>query len=329
MIGFLCALPVLSALLPACVPPPLATGYVEGEFTLVAPVETAQIVSVAVARGDRVPAGAVLARMERRDAEIALTEAAAAEAQAESHLADLREGKRPEEIRVIEATLASARAEAAEAERQRERMTRLAARGVANEADRDDAITAAEVAHARVAQVEADLAVARLPARPQAIAEAEAAVLGARAARDRASWALDKRTLSLDQPVTVFDVIGTAGEIAGPSAPVLSVLGEGAVKLRLYIPEPALSSVAVGDRLAVGCDGCAPGLSARITYISEAAEFTPPVIYSLESRQKLVYLVEARPEQGTEPEAEPGAEPGAGGLKPGQIVDVRLAEPGR
>lgn len=312
MTGFLCALPLAAALFPACAPdPPFATGYVEGEFTLVAPVATAQVREVRVARGDHAPAGSVLVEMERRDAEIALAEAAAALAQARSHLADLREGKRPEEIRVIEAALASAVAQADEAQRQRERMTNLASRGVVTDAQRDDAVTAAEVAEAKVAEIEANLAVARLPARPETIAEAEAAVKGARAALDRAQWNLDQRTLTLDAPVTVFDVIRTPGEIAGPSAPVLSVLGEGAMKLRLYIPETAFSSIRIGTELDVRCDGCAKGIAARVTYISDEAEFTPPMIYSLENRQKLVYLVEARPL-------------GDGVLKPGQIVEVTL-----
>ena len=316
MTGFLCSLPLAAVLFSACAPPaPFATGYVEGEFTLVAPVAIAQVRAVNVARGDRVAAGAVLVEMERQDAEIALTEAEAALAQAESHLADLREGKRPEEIQVIEADLASARAQAEEAVRARDRMVSLATRGVVGEAARDDAITAADVAQARVKQVQADLAVARLPARPQAIAEAEAAVRGARAARDRAKWNLDQRTLTLSEPVTVFDVIRTQGEIAGPSAPVLSVLGEDAVKLRLYIPEASFSEIAIGDSLDVNCDGCAEGLTARVTYIADEAEFTPPVIYSLQNRQKLVYLVEARPEAGS-------------GLKPGQIVDVALPDAG-
>lgn len=315
MIGFLCSLPLVPAFLGACaVPPPFATGYVEGAFTLVAPVEIAQIRTVHVRRGDRVAANMTLAEMETRDAEIALDRAGAALDQALSHLADLRQGKRAEEIRVIEAALASAEAQAREANRQKDRMTSLAARGVVNEAQRDDAVTAADVAEATLAQVRADLAVARLPARPQAIAEAEAAVAVARAERDRAAWNLDQRRLTLPEPVTVFDVIRTPGEIAGPSAPVLSVLGADAVKLRLYIPEAAFGTVAVGDALVIGCDGCADGLTARVTYVANEAEFTPPVIYSLENRQKLVYLVEARPDPGS-------------GLKPGQIVDVR--RPGR
>ncbi len=60
-------------------------------------------------------------------------------------------------------------------------------------------------------------------------------------------------------------------------------------------------------------DGCPDGLKARVSYVSPDPEFTPPVIYSLQNRQKLVYLVEAHPEGN------------ATGLQPGQIVDVDLA----
>lgn len=316
MIGFVCTLPVLSALFSACAPPPpFATGYVEGEYVLVAPVATAQIDHLAVARGDRVAAGALLVEMERQDAEIALSEATAALAQAESQLANLREGRRPEEIRVIEATLASARAQADEADRAADRLRNLAARGAATATQADDAETAAVVARARVAEAEASLSVARLPARPQEIAAAEAAVAGATAARDRADWALGKRRLTAPTDGTIYDVIRTEGELAGPSTPVLSMLPDGAVKLRLYVPQDAISRITQGSTLTVNCDGCAPGLSASVTYVADAPEFTPPVIYSLQSRQKLVYLIEARPED-------------APGLKPGQIVDVSLPDAG-
>ena len=312
MTAFICAVPLLSALFSSCAPPPpFATGYVEGDYVLVAPVATAQIDRLNVARGDRVAAGDVLVEMERRDAEIALSEAAAALAQAESQLANLREGRRPEEIRVIEATLASARAQAAEASRAAERLKSLAERGAATATQADDAATAATVARAKVAEAEANLAVARLPARPQEIAAAEAAVEGAAAAKALAGWNLDKRRLTAPADGTIFDVIRTQGELAGPSAPVVSMLPDGAVKLRLYVPETAISAIAPGSELAVNCDGCAPGLGAVVTYVADAPEFTPPVIYSLENRQTLVYLIEARPA-------------GATGLKPGQIVDVRL-----
>ncbi len=314
MTAFLCSLPFAAALASACAaPPPFATGYVEGDYTLIAPVAVAQIGTIHVARGDAVQEGDVLVSMEARDARIALSQAEAALAAARSERANLAEGKRAEEIRVIEAELASARARAAEADRNAARYVGLAERGAATASQRDDAVTEAEVARAKVAEIEANLAVARLPARPNQIAAAEAAVEGAEAAQDLARWNLDQRSLAAPGPGRISDVIRVEGEIAGPSAPVLSFLGAGAVKLRLYVPEPSLARIAVDTVLEVHCDGCETGLRARITYISDGPEFTPPVIYSLENRQKLVYLVEATPF--------PGA-----ALKPGQIVDVALPQ---
>ena len=175
MTGFLCVLPFAATLFTACAEPgPLATGYVEGDFTLIAPVATAQVRSIAVASGDTVAEGAPLVAMERRDAEIALAQTEAALAEAGSRLMDLQEGKRPAEIQAIEATLASARAQSEDAARTEQRMVSLASRGAVTESQRDDAVTAAKVADAQVAQIEAELAVARLPARAHEIASRDA-----------------------------------------------------------------------------------------------------------------------------------------------------------
>ncbi|MFD1881587.1 HlyD family secretion protein [Paracoccus pacificus] len=313
MIGFVCAIPLISALFSDCAPPPpFATGYVEGEYVLIAPLTSAQLIEVPVARGDRVRAGDVLAVLESRDARIAKAEADAALAQAESQLANLQEGRRPEEIRVLEATLASARAQAVEAGREVARQKSLRQRNVTAQAQLDEVETTAEMARARVAEAEAQLAVARLPARRPEIDAARANVERARATRDAALWQLDQRRLTAPGAGVIFDLIRRPGELAGPSAPVLSYLPDGAVKLRLYVPEAKIAAIAPGSRLKVNCDGCADA-TATVTYVSDAAEFTPPVIYSLQNRQKLVYLVEARPDTG-------GA-----ALKPGQIVDVDLS----
>jgi len=313
MITFLCSLPLLSALAFMCGGPgPLAVGYVEGEYVLVAPIETAQIVDLAVRRGDRVTAGQPLGRLERRDAEIAVAQAEAALTQAESQLANLQEGRRPEEIASIEAALSSAKAQAEEAGRVMQRHKDLLARGISTQATFDSASTSVELARAKVAELEANLAVARLPARANEIKAAQASVEQAKAVLDTAEWRLAKRTLLIPQSGVVSDIIRNTGEVAGPQAPVLSVLPDGALKLKLYVPEFALSSLSVGAQLTVRCDGCGEGMRATVSYISSDPEFTPPVIYSLETRQKLVYLIEARPEDG------------AWALAPGQIVDVAL-----
>lgn len=312
--SLLCSLPLAAQLFSACsAATPLAVGYVEGDFVLLAPIEVAEVKAVSARRGDRVGPGQPVATLESADAEIAVAQAKAALAQAQAQLADLQVGKRPEEIAVLEATLRSAKAQAADAARTLARTQDLLKRGVATQAQFDDAATQSEVAEAAIGQATANLAVGNLPARPETIKAAENQVKQARTALDQAEWQLSKRTLVAPAAGRVDDIIRHAGDTAGPSAPVLSVLPDGAVKLTVYVPEASLSSIKVGCDLAVRCDGCPQGLKARISYVSSDPEFTPPVIYSLENRQKLVYLVEARPIGD------------AGPLQPGQIVDVDLA----
>ncbi|WP_421927984.1 HlyD family secretion protein [Neoaquamicrobium sediminum] len=312
--SFLCAVPFATWLLAACAQPPtLAVGYVEGEYVLLAPIETAQILSQDVRRGDRVEPGQVLATLESDDARIAVAEAEAALAQAQAQLADLKLGKRAEEMAVLEAALRAAKAQAAEARRVVERTGDLRRRGIATQADLDRDETALEQAEAAVGQAEANLEVARLPAREETIRAAEGAVRRAEAVLEQAGWKLEKRTMVAPVAGRVDDVIRTPGDTAGPAAPVFSLLPEGGVKLKLYVPEPDFSSIGIGGLLSVRCDGCADDLTARVSYVSPEPEFTPPVIYSLETRQKLVHLVEAKPEGD------------ARSLKPGQIVDVDLA----
>jgi len=93
----------------------------------------------------------------------------------------------------------------------------------------------------------------------------------------------------------------------------VSLLAPGNVKARFYVPETALGSVQPGHAVEIRCDGCPAPLAARVSYVSNQAEYTPPVLYSRESRAKLLYLVEAQP-----------APADAARLRPGQPVEVRL-----
>ena len=277
-----------------------------------APLETARIASVEVMRGDRVAPGAVVARLDTSDSEIAVKDATARLAQARSDLADLKLGRRPEEIDVIAATLASAEAQSADAERALARRQDLFKRGFAAQAELDQALTARDTTAARVRELEANLAVARLPAREDAIHSAEARVAQGEAALETAKWRLSERTLKAGKAGIVTDLVRRPGEVAGPQAPVATFLPEGAIKIKLWVPEALFSRVALGGEILVSCDGCGEPISARVTYLSKEPEFTPPVIYSLETRQKLVHLVEARP-------ASAGSR-----LQPGQLVDARI-----
>src|SRR5690606_35265964 len=160
--SFVCAIPLVASLFAGCLPPePVAVGYVEGEYVLLAPLENAQVRSVSVRRGDAVTVGQVLATVEGADAEIAVAQSEAALAQAKAQLADLKQGKRPEEIAVLEAALRSAEAQAAEARRVMTRTEELKQKGIATQADLDKAATSLEIAEAAVGKARADLEVAK------------------------------------------------------------------------------------------------------------------------------------------------------------------------
>lgn len=314
ILGFLCSFALIAGSFSACGGDTVRiAGYVEGEYVRLGPIDTARIEHTDIRRGDRVEAGKVVAGLETTDAENAVRESEARLVQAQAQLNNLKLGRRPEEIAVIEANLASAKAQQREAERALERRQDLLRRGVSTRADFDQAETARDVAAASVRQNAANLDVARLPARPDEIKASENAVEQAKAALAQARWRLSQRQLVAPSAGRISDVLRRVGELAGPSAPVLLMLPDGASKLMLYVPEVRISGVMTGMKLDVRCDGCAPGLTATVTYVSPEPEFTPPVIYSAQTRQKLVYLVEARPDGGPQ-----------SALQPGQIVDVTL-----
>ncbi len=109
----------------------------------------------------------------------------------------------------------------------------------------------------------------------------------------------------------VQQVYCRAGETVPASRPIVSLLPPGNVKVRFYVAEPMLARIAIDEPISFSCDGCPAGMTGKISFISQYAEYTPPVIYSQQERHKLVYLVEAMPNDPTV-------------LRVGQPVDVTV-----
>ena len=130
-----------------------------------------------------------------------------------------------------------------------------------------------------------------------AFAAARAEAKAANDALAQAQWRLDQKTQTAPIAGIVYDTLYRPGEWVAAGAPVVSLLPPGNVKIRFYVPEPALAAIRRGTAVTVRCDGCGSPITARVAFIAPQAEYTPPVIYSRENRSKLVFLVEARPEQ--------------------------------
>jgi HlyD family secretion protein len=94
---------------------------------------------------------------------------------------------------------------------------------------------------------------------------------------------------------TIQQIYFREGETVPAQRPVVSIMPPGNMKLRFFVPETDLPKLSIGEEVRVTCDNCAADLTAKIYFIATAAEYTPPVIYSLDERNKLVYLIQARP----------------------------------
>jgi len=288
-------------------------GYAEAEFVYVAPSIPGRVQSVEVQRGQRVDRDALLFRLDPDPEGYERAAAAARADQAASQAANLRKGKRVDELRAIEQQLEQARAALALSASELARNTALVEKGFISAGRLDESRSARDRDAARVAEMQAQLAVARGAARPDEIAAAEAAQRAAENELRLTRWREQQARGLAPVAGVVHDVTFRPGEWVPQGSPVVALLPDGAVKVRFFVPQSALARIAPGDPVQVACDGCPPDMKAQVRFIATEAEFTPPVIYSNESRSKLVFMVEAQP-QGE----------AASRLRPGQPVDVRL-----
>ncbi len=305
----------LGAILPGFGQPatPSWNGYVEANYVYVAAASPGRIEKITVAEGEAAEAGQVVVVLDSAQHRATLAAAEARVAAAEANLQNLTTGSREDEIEVIRAALQKAEADLRLAEENAARSRQLHGEGLAPEARLDRDLATLESAGATVKQLQAELRVAELPARDAQQLQAEANLAAARAESERAHADLDDRSLAAPVAGRVERLYFSAGETAGTGTPILALLPADALKVKFYVPGPERPLLEVGARIAVACGGCPEGLTASVSYFASDPQFTPPVIYSREERDRLTFLVEAVLARGA-------------GLPPGQPVTVSLPD---
>ena len=291
------------------------SGYIEGEPLYLASPIAGTVRAMYVVRGQDVAGGAKLFVVDPQQPLAARDQAAAQVADAQAQAIDARKGQRPLELAVLDANIASAEARARDAAATLRRVSILAAKGFQSKAALDDAKANAQAADAAVRFARRQRDVGTLGSRIDQIRAADARVSEAQAGLAGAAARLNDVAPSAPSAARVEDVFFQQGEWAPANQPVVSLLPDARVKLRFFVPETALPAYRPGRAVRFTCDGC-QAQTARITYVSPRAEFTPPVIYSRENRDRLVFLIEAVPERPRE-------------LAPGQPVDVAPLESAR
>ena len=246
-------------------------GYGEGDYAMISAPQGGWVTSLAVERGQMVHRGDLLFTLDS-------LEQLATRDQAVASLGQAR------------ASLTQEQANLEYAETELARQDRLAGDSAGTPATRAQAENTAKQSRARIAQLDAE------------IAQMQASLNGA-------EYALSQRRIVARTEGPVEDIYFRPGEYVAPSTAVVSVLPPANVYVRFFVPETQLARVHLGQKVRISCDACQP-TDAVITFIASSEEYTPPVLFSVGNREKLMYKLEARA---------PGGLP----IHPGQPVEVR------
>lgn len=326
-------LPLIAALgfASACTPPPPATaahaaGFAEATEVRVASEVGGTVLELAVNEGSRVERGQLIARLDTRSAELQLARARTDLDQAEAQLRLVQAPARTEDhaqaqaqVAVVDAELTALATERAAAVADLTRFESLLQNRAGTTKARDDADVRvkliddrAAAARERRAAAQAQLDRVRAGARRQEVDVARTRVDAARALMATLDKAIADATIVSPIAGMVTQTLAERGEVVAPRVPVVLVVDLAHAWATVYVEEPDVPRIAVGQTATVTTDAPGQRLEGTVSYISPEAEFTPRNVQTADERAKLVYRVRIAVDNG------------AGILKPGMPVLAEL-----
>ena len=292
-------------------PPPSFSGYVDADYVYVS-ATTAGVISGFPAEEGQVVKKGDLLFAQTTTQEQALADAADAQAAAaKATWQNLTTGGRAEELAASQAAANKAKADLNLAQVTFTRSQKLFASNTITQAQLDSDNASLQSAQAALNQAQAQLAVTALPGRDDAQQSAKASYDAAKASADKAHADLADRTIVAPADGRVERTYYDIGEMAPAGTPVLSLLPANALKAEFYVSEVDRAKLTMGETVGVTCDGCAAGITARVSFMATDPQYTSPIIYSRDERSQLVFLAEAKIDN-------------PGNILPGQPVTVSL-----
>jgi HlyD family secretion protein len=294
--------------------PSIVQGYIEGEFVYVASPFAGHLETLSVSRGVHVETGAPLFALEEKPERTEKEEAQRRVDQARAELEDAKRGQRPSEIQTIQAQLEQAKAALILSGFELERQKKLIMKNVTSRRDFDVAQAFYDEDRQRVAELEATLQTARLGSREDQITAAQQNLLAQEAALAHADWNLSQKKQFAPEPALVHDTLYREGDWVPEGNPAVVLLPPRNVKVRAFVAQEIIGRVKLGSSAKILVDGVPSPFPSKVTFISPRVEFTPPVIFSRQMREKFSIMIEL----SVDPET-------AMQLHPGQPVDVQLS----
>jgi len=268
-----------------------ASGHIEATEVRLAAKVGGRVLEAPLQEGDAVASGELVARFDTVDAEHRLAAARAGQEAADAQLRLLLAGSRIEDLQRAEDHLAQAQAELDAASRDLERLEGLADRGSATEKARDDARTRREVAERAVAAARAELDKLISGPRSQEIEAARAGRAAAEAQVAGIQQQIMDATVLAPRDGIITERVAEPGEVLAPGAPIAVLVDLAHPWLDVWVGEPSLAAIRLGEPVEVRVDGHDGALEGTVAFISDVAEFTPKNVQTPEERAKLVFRI--------------------------------------
>lgn len=281
-------------------------GYIEADITAVATPVAGTLFQMGVKEGQLVKNGDKLYTLESNREQAQLAEAQARKAQADSQQENLSKGARKDELDQVRAKLRYAKAQLAQMQTNLKKSEALVKKGFIAEAQVDSDRTAVALAQAQVEEARAALRAAKEGARDDekraAAAQASAAVAGVA----QVEWLLQQKQVTAPVDGVIQEIFVRQGEFAQTGAAVLSILQKDSLRVRFFVPNDLRPRFLPGSQFQVKVSGCDEPLTARTTRVSARPEYTNPLMFGPELRDRLSFLTEGRIEGASKCSVPPG-----------------------
>ena len=288
-------------------------GYVNADFLYISSNVSGNITQLNIQRGDTIKTQSSLFSLDPMPEQQALLQQQNLTKQQQEYLEDMLKGERDPVIQANEAQLKQAEAKRNLAKETYDRANKLLKKKVISQEKYDMALSHYKTEIQAVNEARANLINSQLASREHQIKAQRYQVYALQAVEKQAKWNLEQKTVTSPTDALVNDVYYRPGEYVPADMPVVSLLSPQYMHIDFFVNETMLSQLKQGQQISFTCDGCSTDNQATINYIDTQAQYTPPVIYSDQSRSKLVYEVHAKLPEET-----------AFNFHPGQPVQIHL-----
>jgi HlyD family secretion protein len=272
-------------------------GYVEGENLYLESPYEGKLIQKHVHRGQYVKKGDLLFELDHNPEALLIEQLKTSTDENKAVLDDLIKPRRPLEIDAIVEQIAQVEANLLLVDLRVKRYQELYKKQAVDLDRLDEVLSSQSALRASKEQLQDNLALAKLGAREDQIKAQSIKMKGAKFAFRVGKWKLEQKNIHAPTDGVIFDTYYQQGEFVSAEHPIAALLPNDQIRIEFFVPARVLSTLQLNQKIFFTCDGCAEKNEATISYISPEAEYVPPLVYSRDNRENLVFRIKAHIEK--------------------------------